>query len=83
MMARSLITGQERMVTVKLELTGDGNRLSVSAVYSILKRYWPAALVDNVRTMRGMSNGRGGCFDLYEDQFNRFMDNWTHLKEQE
>ena len=27
MMARSLITGQERMVTVKLELTGDGNRL--------------------------------------------------------
>ena len=53
--ARSLITGQERMVTVKLESTQSG-RLSVSNVYSILRRFWPPALIDSVRTMRGMRN---------------------------
>jgi hypothetical protein len=33
--------------------------------------------------MRGIKNGAGAVFDLYEDQFARFMDNWTHLQESE
>ena len=64
--ARSLITGQERMVTVKLEST-QGSRLSVSNVYSILRRFWPPAIVDSVRTMRGIQSQAGAVFDLYED----------------
>lgn len=70
------------MITVKLESTQNG-RLSVENVYAILRRYWPETLINSVRTMRGMKSGAGACFDLYEDQFSRFMDNWTHLKQQE
>ena len=80
--ARSLITGQDRMITVKLESTING-RLSVSNVFSILRRYWPPAVADTVRTMRGMRSMAGAVFDLYEDQFSRFMDNWSHLQEAE
>ena len=68
------------MITVKLE-SNQGGRLNVSQVYSILKRYWPPTVAESVRTMRGMSNGAGACFDLYEDQYSRFMDNWAHLKD--
>lgn len=64
--ARSLITGQDRMITVKLE-SSQGGRLSVSNVFSILRRYWPPAIADQVRQMRGMRNAAGAVFDLYED----------------
>ena len=56
------------MITVKLEGTG-GGRISVSNVYSILKRYWPPAVADGVRTMRGIRSMAGAVFDLYEDHF--------------
>lgn len=65
---RSLITGQERMMTVKLT-SNAGGRISVSNVYNILRRYWPSQTVDNVRTMRGMKSMAGAVFDLYEDQY--------------
>ena len=80
--ARSLITGQDRMITVKLEST-QGGRLSVSNVYSILRRYWPPAIVDSVRTMRGIKSFAGAVFDLQEDQYLRFIDGWEHLQEAE
>ena len=79
MQARSLITGQDRMITVKLVSTQSG-RLSVTNIYSILRRFWPANLIESVRSMRAMKSGDGACFDIYEDQIARFMDNWTHLQ---
>ena len=30
-----------------------------------------------------MRNGRGAVFDIYEDQYQRFMDNFDHLRDQE
>ena len=33
--------------------------------------------------MRGMRNGQGAVFDIYEDQYQRFIDNFEHLKDQE
>ena len=76
--AKSLITGQDRMITCKLESTQDG-RIAASQVMSILRRYWPPAICDSIRTMRGMKSGTGACFDLYEDQYSRFMDTWKHI----
>ena len=70
------------MITIKLQ-SNQGGRITVSNVYNILRRYWPPATVDNVRTMRGMKNMEGAVFDVYEDQFTRFMDSYEHLKEQE
>jgi len=66
MQARSLITGQDRMITVKLESTQQG-RLSVENVNAILRRFWPPTIIDSVRTMRGMKSGAGAVFDMYED----------------
>ena len=40
LVARSLITGAEKMLTVKMQSIIQG-RLSIQNVYSILKRYWP------------------------------------------
>jgi ATP-dependent RNA helicase DDX21 len=80
--ARSLITGAEHVLTCKMESLFNG-KLSVQNVYSILKRYWPPQLADGVRSMRGMRNGQGAVFDIYEDQYQRFIDNFEHLKEQE
>ena len=82
LMARSLISGQDRMLTVKLEST-NGSRMAVTAVYGILRRFWPPAIADNVRTMRGTRSQAGAVFDLYEDQYARFMDGWAHLQEAE
>ena len=82
MLSRSLITGQDRMITVKLESTQNG-RLSTENVNAILRRFWPPPIVDAVRTMRGMKSGAGAVFDLYEDQYSRFIDSWKHLQDQE
>jgi len=54
------------MITVKLESTQQG-RLSTDNVLAILRRFWPPQVADGVRTMRGMSNGHGAVFDLFED----------------
>ena len=64
--SRSLITGQDRMVTVKLESTQSG-RLSTDNVHAILRRFWPPQIAEAVRSMRGMQSGSGAIFDLYED----------------
>ena len=80
--SRSLITGQDRMTTVKLESTQSG-RLSTDNVHAILRRFWPPQIAEAVRSMRGMQSGSGAIFDLYEDQYGRFMDCWKHLQQQE
>lgn len=80
--ARSLITGAEHMLTLKMESIVNG-RLSAQSVFQILKRYWPPQMADGVRSMRGMRNGHGAVFDIYEDQYQRFMDNFEHLQDQE
>ena len=70
------------MVTVKLEST-QANRISVQAVYSILRRFWPPAICDSVRSMKGMRNQSGAVFDLYEDQYIRlwnYEDNKCELE---
>jgi len=54
------------MITVKVE-SSQGGRISVNQVYSILRRFWPPAIGDSVRTMRAIKNGAGAVFDLYED----------------
>ena len=68
LVARSLITGAERMLTIKLQHTQNG-RLSVQNVFMILKKFWPPQLADSARSMRGMRNGQGAVFDIYEDQY--------------
>lgn len=40
-------------------------------------------MTDSIRSMRAMKNQMGAVFDIYDDNFERFMDNYYHLREQE
>lgn len=46
-----------------------------------MKKYWPSQIADSYRGMRALKDYNGVVFDIYEDQFDRFMDNYNHLKE--
>lgn len=46
-----------------------------------MKRYWPSQMTDNIRNMRTMKSQSGVVFDVFEDQFERFMDVFIHLKD--
>ena len=48
-----------------------------------LDRWWPGRLVDSIRVLRTIRNKGGAVFDIYEDQYERFMDNFTHVQSQE
>ena len=46
----------------------------------IIKRYWAPRIADTIRTMKNLTDGSGVCFDLFSNQAEGFMDNFTHLK---
>ena len=75
MVARSLLTGQERQLTMKLTAT-HGGRLNPQNVVQIIRRYWSPRLADSVRQMRAICDGSGAVFDIFEDQQDRFMENY-------
>jgi len=58
-------------------------RLTSQSCYQILRKFWPPQMADSVRQVRGIRSGQGAVFDIYEDQYDRFMDNYAHLKETE
>jgi hypothetical protein len=53
---RSLITGQENQLTMKM-ISSRGEMLTVQACYSILRKYWEPRVADQVRNMRGINGG--------------------------
>jgi len=79
---RSLITGQENQLTIKMTNT-QGQTLNTTACYSILRKYWEPRVAEQVRQMRGIQGGMGTVFDVYEDKFDRFMENFHFLKERD
>mmetsp|Transcript_939 Transcript_939/g.599 ORF Transcript_939/g.599 Transcript_939/m.599 type:complete len:113 (+) Transcript_939:1773-2111(+) len=60
----------------------EGTRLDIRQANQFLGR-WPPKIADCVRNMRQIRNGSGVCFDIYSDHFDRFMDNYDHLVDQE
>ena len=50
---RSLITGQENQLTVKM-LSPRGDVLRVQDCFSILRKYWEPRVADQVRNMRAI-----------------------------
>ena len=81
--ARSLITGQERQLTMKMVLafpeTYRGRNLDSYLCREHLERWWPQRFVDSIRVMRTIKGKNGVVFDIYEDQNDRFMDNFSHI----
>lgn len=69
--ARSLITGQERQLTMKMALaypdTYRGRNLDSYLCREHLERWWPPRFVDSIRVMRTIKGKNGVVFDIYED----------------
>ncbi len=40
-------------------------------------------MADNIRVIKGIKGSAGALFDIYEDQYERFMDNFEHIYTQE
>ena len=56
-----------------------GGRLNPQHVIQIIRRYWSPKLAESVRQMKAICDGSGAVFDIYEDQHDRFMENYQHL----
>jgi hypothetical protein len=67
MAARSLLTGQERQLTMKMSPTSPNQARTLDS-------YLAREFLD-----RTIKNKGGAVFDIYEDQYDRFMDNFTHI----
>ena len=48
-----------------------------------LDRWWGGRIADSIRILRTIKNKGGAVFDIYEDQYDRFMDNYQHILSQE
>lgn len=66
------------MITIKME-SKSTQRMFKRDVFGILRRFW-APQADSVQKMCQMRSQMGVVFDLYEDQYVRFMDTFDHLK---
>lgn len=60
-----------------------GGIINTAQCYNILRKYWEPRVAEQVRQMRGIQGGMGTVFDVYEDKFDRFMENYTFLKERD
>ena len=58
----------------------EGQIMGQQACYSVLRKYWEPRVADNVRQIRGIAGGVGVVFDIYEDKFTRFIENYEYLK---
>jgi len=56
-------------------------RLNATNAKMIIDRWWGGRVADGIRVIRSMKNSTGAVFDIYEDQFERFMDNMYHIQE--
>eukprot|EP00350_Pseudokeronopsis_sp_OXSARD2_P002754 CAMPEP_0170546402 /NCGR_PEP_ID=MMETSP0211-20121228/4755_1 /TAXON_ID=311385 /ORGANISM="Pseudokeronopsis sp., Strain OXSARD2" /LENGTH=215 /DNA_ID=CAMNT_0010850855 /DNA_START=1684 /DNA_END=2331 /DNA_ORIENTATION=+ len=50
-----------------------------SYVWNMLKKYLPPQITDSIRQMRCFKDMTGACFDVQEDDIDRFEDIFTHL----
>ena len=80
--ARSLLTGEEHMLTLKMTSISEGTPLSKDACRSIIERWWSARII-NPDSIHGMGDGMGVVFDIQNSYYERFLDNYDHIKNQE
>ena len=70
------------MLTLKMTSIDEGKPLSKDACRSIIERWWSARII-NPDTIHGMSDGMGVVFDIQNSYYERFLDNYDHIKNQE
>lgn len=58
-------------------------RIYEKNAYTILRKYWEPRLVDNIRNMKPLKDGSGVVFDIKSENFEKFIENFNHLKNTE
>lgn len=81
--SKSLLTGQEKMLTMIMAPREPEIKLSYNACRNLLDEWFAGRLVDNIKIMKAIKNNGGIIFDIYEDQKSRYIDNYEHIKERE
>lgn len=87
--ARSLLTGQERMTTIEITipssaLHGDARFAApLDRVWAALRDTWPPKFTDNIRVIKLKRDGLGGVFDIWEDKVEIFMDYYNDMKQRD
>ena len=74
---RSLLTGQEKYITMDMKFRQPF--YAMSFVWNILRRAAPQAITENIRGMRTYKGMDGVVFDVPEDQIERFEDIFSHM----
>lgn len=65
--ARSLLTGQEKLLTLVMRSPAENGKLTVTNCRQYLDRWWGGRMADNIRVIKGIKNSMGALFDIYED----------------
>ena len=61
---KSLITGTEKQLTMKMTPTSSGSRLNANSAKALLDRWWAGRIADSIRTIRSIKNNGGAVFDI-------------------
>lgn len=78
--ARSLLSGQEGFITFEIKMQQPFQ--AISLVWSVLRKFWPQEMLDDIRGMRGFKDQSGAVFDVPDSKADRFADTFTHLKDE-
>jgi len=73
------LTGEEHMLTLKMTSIERGRPLSKDACLSIIERWWSSRII-NPTSIKGMNDGAGVVFDIQNSYYERFLDNYDHIK---
>ena len=76
MIARSMLNGQENMVTYQIVL--DKPFYAISFVWNVIRKYCPDAISTQVKGMRAFKDMTGAVFDVPEHLSNRIEDIFLH-----
>ena len=60
----------------------EGKPLSKEVCQTIIEKWWSARIV-NPESIHGMKDGLGAVFDIQNSYYERFLDNYDHIKNQE
>lgn len=70
------------MLTLQMTSLQQGKPLSKDACLGIIERWWSTRIV-NPSTVKGLSSGMGVVFDIQNNYYEKFLDNYDHIKGQE
>lgn len=85
LVARSMLTGQEKMTTLEMSMPpfdAGKNPKDIDVqeeVMTFLRFGWPPKLTDNIRAIKVRRDMTGVLFDLWEDRVDTFMDYYNDL----